>query len=246
MTTPGLTFHAHLLEPIPGHPDDRPPMGELPDELAGYTRTERDLIVQAVRDDDGIIVGMGGGWILHHPERGLALMVKAAEVNEPYLETSLRSELLLMIMEAARKQGILGVHVPAEIVAACAPVETTPPGASDPSRRPWGALRRRPRCPSCERPITFLQSQLSWNPWRMTCPHCEAPLETSRLGKAAFVVAALLGLLVAVGGIVMSETGRWTRADGILALVSLAIVMLPVAFVSWSRETLRVRTSGTS
>lgn len=114
MTTAGVTFHTYFIEPQSGQPDPRSPDYELPEALAGYQRTEKTLVVAAVRDSDDIVVGMGGGWLMTRLGHSDVVFVKAAEVNEPYFGTGLNRELIEILMQFSEQQGI-HVYIPEDL-----------------------------------------------------------------------------------------------------------------------------------
>jgi len=243
MDASGLTFEALVMQPQPGRADDQSPDFVLPEMLAGYTRTERTLIVQAVRDSDTMIVAMGAGWILGHPDRGEALLVKAAEVDDPYPPAEMRSELMACIRQSAHAMGIREIHVSPELAERYVDLATPTPWQVRVSRWVPAALMRQPHCPACGRRISFAHSLEIWNPWRVTCPHCAAPLEASARAKAAWAMSVPLGVLVAIVPISMERAGRWTQADSLFYFASLLLILLPISYIAWTRVTLSIRPS---
>jgi hypothetical protein len=115
MPTVGVTLNAYIVQAQPGQVDVRPQDRDLPGILADYQRSEKTLVVAAVRDSDEITVGMGGGWWFTHPSRPDVLLVKAAAVNEGYAGTGLQREPIEALGQFAEQQGILQLHVPAEL-----------------------------------------------------------------------------------------------------------------------------------
>jgi hypothetical protein len=111
MAHPGLTFSTHVMQPRPGMKDERKPEYKLPEPLLGFERSKKTMLVTAVRDSDQAVVGMGGGWILTHPDRPDALLVQAAEVNGPYLNTGLERRLIEVLTQSATEQGIAQIFV---------------------------------------------------------------------------------------------------------------------------------------
>ena len=111
----GLTFQTYVVRPKLGRADERSPDFVLPEHLAGYERSSESLLVAAVRDSDEVTVGMGGGWRLIHTGRPDVLLVKAAEVNEPYAGTGIDRELVDVLTKFAEQQSILQVFIPAEV-----------------------------------------------------------------------------------------------------------------------------------
>jgi hypothetical protein len=94
---------------------------DLPSELHGYARAPggRSLFVMAVRESDGIVVGMGGGWVLLHASEPPALLVKSADVDSPY-GAELARVLVTAIMQFAKNENmgrvVLDDYVQARIV----------------------------------------------------------------------------------------------------------------------------------
>jgi hypothetical protein len=235
MATTGLTFHTQIMQPQPGLVEDRSPTYDLPHLLKDYTRTERTLIVTAVSDSDTVVVGMGGGWILNHPDRGEALLVKAAEVNEPYRDTDLQRQLLELLSQSANRLGIYNIHVPPEFGALQTSASTISPLEVFAARVVPAKLLALPQCPVCFRRISFVHSLSIWNPLRVKCPTCGAPLKMSRLATTTYVISAPFGAVLAFVAIYMEETKRWVPSDSAVYFAVLAPMILLLAYCSWTR-----------
>jgi hypothetical protein len=111
----GITFQTYVMQPQAGQTDDRSPDYDLPDSLASYQRSEKTLVVAAMRETDEIVVGMAGGWLLMDSARPDVLLVKTAVVNEPYADTGLDREMIEVLTRFAEQQGILQVYIPVEL-----------------------------------------------------------------------------------------------------------------------------------
>ena len=92
---------------------------------------------------------------------------------------------------------------------------------------------RSPQCPECQSKVSLLRGLALWNPWRVKCPKCAAPLQMSKVAKVAVVLAIPIGILYGAIPIYMEETGRWVQADS-YAYFALSIpLLLGLGYFGW-------------
>ena len=94
--------------------------------------------------------------------------------------------------------------------------------------------RSAPTCPACGREIKWKHSFALWNPWNFPCPHCQVPLEASRIQKAFAFAAIPVGLLLAGIAIYFEKQGLWGTRESLMFFAIVVPILIAGTWASWS------------
>lgn len=108
MTEPHIEISVFTLAPTAqtAPAAERP---ALPYMFTGYHSCEKDLMVTATLAE--AVVGTGVAWLFEHDAERPLMWVRAVEINEPLLRTSLPRTLIDALLQTGKQMGIAQAYI---------------------------------------------------------------------------------------------------------------------------------------
>lgn len=108
MTEPHLEISVFTLAPTePTAPAAERPA--LPEMFSGYRACKTDLMVTATVGET--VVGTGIAWLFEHDAERPLMWVRAVEINEPLLGSSLPRTLIDALLQTGKQMGIAQAYI---------------------------------------------------------------------------------------------------------------------------------------